>query len=210
MSRTAASRSAAPSAVLTISGSSSASPTVWRGFSEPYGFWNTICTSRRSVFNCAALALATSMPPRCREPAVGVSIIVSSRASVDLPQPDSPTTASVRPACSANDTPLSALTVAERANRPRATWYSRARPSACITTGASADRARSDRAASSRISPACVMPWPPRRGASGCPRAAGSGTAPGRGRPRRGPAAPCGSARRRTRSAARTGSRRGG
>jgi len=37
-------------------------------------------------------------PSMSREPAVGASIRVSSLASVDLPEPDSPTTASVRPA----------------------------------------------------------------------------------------------------------------
>ena len=46
-----------------------------------------------------------------RWPDVGVSIIVSCRASVDFPQPDSPTTASVLPRLSENDTPLSAFTV---------------------------------------------------------------------------------------------------
>ncbi len=63
-------------------------------------------------------------------PFVGSSIKVSSRASVDLPEPDSPTTASVRPGCSVNDTFCSAFTVARGENNPRATGYSRLRPRA--------------------------------------------------------------------------------
>ena len=51
-------------------------------------------------------------------PRVGLSIIVSSRASVDLPEPDSPTTASVRPASSENETFCNALTLAWRAKQP--------------------------------------------------------------------------------------------
>ena len=43
--------------------------------------------------------------------AYGASIIVNWRASVDLPQPDSPTTASVLPRSSENDTPFNAFTV---------------------------------------------------------------------------------------------------
>ena len=37
-------RCAAGMSVLTSSGSSSVEPIFCRGFSEPYGFWNTICT----------------------------------------------------------------------------------------------------------------------------------------------------------------------
>ena len=54
------------------------------------------------------VGVATSSPSISSAPAVGGSISVNSRASVDLPEPDSPTTASVRPASSENDTPSSA------------------------------------------------------------------------------------------------------
>ena len=43
-------------------------------------------------------------------PAVGFSRLISTRASVDLPQPDSPTTPSVSPARRSNETPSTALT----------------------------------------------------------------------------------------------------
>ena len=51
-------------------------------------------------------------PPMIRSPSVGVSIMVTTRASVDLPDPDSPTTASVLPGVSVKLAPSSARTVA--------------------------------------------------------------------------------------------------
>ena len=104
-------RSRAESVVLIASGSPSVCSTVLRGFSDANGFWNTICTRWRNSAIFALSAPATSSPSISRRPDVGASIIVSWRASVDLPQPDSPTTASVLPRSSENDTPLSAFTV---------------------------------------------------------------------------------------------------
>ena len=104
-------RSAPERGVLIARGSPRVWATVLRGLSEAYGFWNTICTRRRSAAMRALSACATSWPSTDRCPAVGGSIRVSWRASVDLPQPDSPTTASVRPRVSAKDTPFRALTV---------------------------------------------------------------------------------------------------
>ncbi|CAJ8933490.1 Uncharacterised protein [Burkholderia pseudomallei] len=104
-------RSAAVSRVLIASGSASVCSTVLRGLSEANGFWNTICTRRRSAATVSRSAPATSRPSIDRCPALGGSIIVSCRASVDLPQPDSPTTASVLPRARENDTPFSAFTV---------------------------------------------------------------------------------------------------
>jgi|GEM_PF-3950816 len=54
-------------------------------------------------------------------PAGAGSISVNCRASVLLPQPDSPTTAGVRPAGNEKLTPFSALTTAGGLNRPRPT-----------------------------------------------------------------------------------------
>jgi hypothetical protein len=54
-------------------------------------------------------------------PPLGVSISVTSRANVDLPQPDSPTTPSVLPASSVNETPSTARSVAVPAKMPRLT-----------------------------------------------------------------------------------------
>ena len=104
--------------VLIASGSSSAWPIFFRGLRLANGFWNTICTVRRSALRVAASAPATSSPARRSRPAVGRSSIVTWRASVLLPQPDSPTTARVRPAASENDTASSARTVACGLRKP--------------------------------------------------------------------------------------------
>ena len=114
-------RSARPSDVLMASGSSSACPTVLRGLSDAYGFWNTICTRVRSGATSPADADVVSVASTTSLPDVGGSINVKTLASVDLPHPDSPTTASVRPAASSNDTPLSALSVAGPRSNPRFT-----------------------------------------------------------------------------------------
>ena len=55
------------------------------------------------------------------EPDVGSSIMVMSRANVDLPQPDSPTTASVLPRSIAKLAPSSAFSVAWPEKAPRET-----------------------------------------------------------------------------------------
>ena len=101
---------------LIFSGSSRIAPIFWRGLSEPYGSWKTICTSRRSRARACRSARAMSTPSMISEPPVGGSIIVTIRASVDLPQPDSPTTASVLPASSVKLTPSTART-RQRASR---------------------------------------------------------------------------------------------
>jgi hypothetical protein len=51
-------------------------------------------------------------------PEVGGSIIVSMRASVDFPQPDSPTTASVEPRSTSKLTPLTACSSLVLPNMP--------------------------------------------------------------------------------------------
>ena len=107
--------------VLIANGSARMVPTFLRGLSEPNGSWNTICTARRMRRRSALVAVAESMPSRVKLPAVGGSIWVISRASVDLPQPDSPTTARVLPGTTLNDTPSSAFRVAALAKGPRPT-----------------------------------------------------------------------------------------
>ena len=93
------------------SGSSRARPIFFLGLRLANGFWKTICTVRRSALRVAASAWATSTLSMRSVPELGVSSIVAWRASVLLPQPDSPTTASVRPARSENDTASSARTM---------------------------------------------------------------------------------------------------
>ena len=91
---------------LIASGSTSAAPIVRLGLSEPNGFWNTIW-----FCSCNRRSDAAGLPVMAMLPAVGGSISAHTRASVDLPQPDSPTTASVRPASSWNDTPSTAFSI---------------------------------------------------------------------------------------------------
>ena len=64
-------------------------------------------TQQPAAFGAARRRVGS--PSISRSPAVGGSSSVAMRASVDLPQPDSPTTASVCPALSANETPSTAL-----------------------------------------------------------------------------------------------------
>ncbi len=67
---------------------------VWNGFSDANGSWNTICTwSRysRSPTGRPSSLVATIEPP------VGFSRRAIILATVDLPEPDSPTSATVLP-----------------------------------------------------------------------------------------------------------------
>ena len=91
---------------------------VLRGLSEPYGFWNTICTPSRIRRRSASVTVAVGWPPSSRSPSLGGSRRAAIRARVDLPQPDSPTTASVVPRARVNDTPSTAFTTPRRPSRP--------------------------------------------------------------------------------------------
>ena len=73
-------------------------PTVIDGFSVSNGFWNTICTEDtvsvpRFSIGMSWMSWSNSMIL----PEVAVSSPISTLAKVDLPQPDSPTMASVSP-----------------------------------------------------------------------------------------------------------------
>src|SRR5690606_20272148 len=91
-------------------GSPTMSPTVILGFSDVYGSCRTIWISRRSARSSLPVSLKMSRPSNNTEPLVGGSSRISTWASVDLPQPDSPTTPSVSPLCRSNDTPSTART----------------------------------------------------------------------------------------------------
>ena len=87
-------------------------PTRLRGFSDAYGSWKIIIISRRNGRISARESREMSWPRNRIEPLVGSSSFITQRAIVDLPQPDSPTTPSVSPSWSANDTPSTAFTEA--------------------------------------------------------------------------------------------------
>src|SRR4051812_23367825 len=86
------------------------SPTVMRGFSDVYGSCSTIWMLRRARRSAEPLSRTMSSPRTMIEPEVGFSRPTSSLASVDLPQPDSPTTPSVSPRRRSMSTPSTART----------------------------------------------------------------------------------------------------
>ena len=72
-------------------------PTVFRGFSDAYGSWKIICMSRRSARSSSPLSAVMSWPSNQILPSVGSNSRITTRASVDLPHPVSPTRPSVSP-----------------------------------------------------------------------------------------------------------------
>src|SRR5258705_152184 len=104
-----------------------ASPTERRGLSERYGSWNTICTLRRSGRSAAAPMVAMSVPARRISPALGSTSRTMQRATVDLPEPDSPTMPSVWPRRSSRLTSSAARTSLRAPNQPRLVEHQRHR-----------------------------------------------------------------------------------
>ena len=85
-------------------------PTRFRGLSDAYGSWKTICISRRSGRSWRAPKSSISCPRKITWPAVGSSSRTIVRPSVDLPQPDSPTSPSVSPSFTSKLTSSTACT----------------------------------------------------------------------------------------------------
>src|SRR6266478_8334304 len=81
-----------------------------RGLSEEYESWNTICTWRRNAPTAIPSGTPTASPSKISSPASGITRCSSSRARVDLPQPDSPTIPKVSPLSTANEIPSTACT----------------------------------------------------------------------------------------------------
>ena len=79
-----------------------------RGLSEANGSWNTICIERRTGRNSLLLKGVMSVPLSLMLPEVGSTSRSTVRATVDLPQPDSPTSPSVSPTPSEKLTPSTA------------------------------------------------------------------------------------------------------
>ena len=104
-------RSARPRSLrLMSSGSRTISPMRCFGLSDEYGSWNTICIQRRCSRPGRAAAEIHSVPANSTVPPLASMSRISVRASVDLPQPDSPTTPSVR------RSPMSKLTASSARN----------------------------------------------------------------------------------------------
>src|SRR5258708_2975835 len=86
------------------------SRTVIRGSSEPTGSWNTICISRLAALSERPRSPTRSRPSNLIEPEGGSPSRISVRPSVDLPQPDSPTSPTVCPGRTSRSTPSTACT----------------------------------------------------------------------------------------------------
>ncbi len=88
------------------------SPTRMRGSSEPNGSWKIICTRvvalRRLPPGRPSMIGRPSMKA---SPALGAWMPAITRPSVDLPQPDSPTSPSASPRAISKETPSTAWTV---------------------------------------------------------------------------------------------------
>ncbi len=78
------------------------------GFSDEYGSWKIGCTRWRNEVSCLPFSDATSSPSKRMTPAVGSMTLSIMRAVVVLPDPDSPTIATVSPRGIANETSLTA------------------------------------------------------------------------------------------------------
>ncbi|MCY1364580.1 hypothetical protein D9M69_513900 [compost metagenome] len=101
-------RSATDTSPKLRSGSATMSPAVRRGFSEAYGSWKMICRSRRRWRIAFAGRVSSSSPFSRTEPEVGSTSRITDLAVVVLPQPDGPTSDSVSPCPTVNDTPSTA------------------------------------------------------------------------------------------------------
>src|SRR5262252_313748 len=91
-------------------GSAMISPTVMRGSRDANGSWKMICTWRRMRRMRDPESRVSSWPLNTTRPAVAGWSWVMTRASVDLPQPDSPTSPSVSPLRTSKLTPSTART----------------------------------------------------------------------------------------------------
>src|SRR4051794_7637228 len=72
-------------------------PTVSRGSRDAYGSWKTICISCRNGWRFLRDIPTSSVPLYFTDPAVGVRSCRTHRATVDLPEPLSPTRPNVWP-----------------------------------------------------------------------------------------------------------------
>src|SRR5437762_10610673 len=111
--------------------------TVCTGFNDANGSWKIICTRLTYARNRRPPWTVTDRPCSRMSPDVRRCSCASSRATVDLPEPDSPTSAVTRPRCSAKLTSSTACTAswrrAKRVRSPRRTGKCLVSPSASRT-----------------------------------------------------------------------------
>ncbi len=80
-------------------------PMVCRGLSEDAGSWNTMPTRLRRSRSRLPRAVRRSAPSTATLPCTTGTSPASARPMVDFPEPDSPTSPSVRPAWSSRSIP---------------------------------------------------------------------------------------------------------
>ena len=127
------------------------SSTVMRGFSAPNGSWKMICMARRWSRSALPSRSLMSLPSNRMAPLLGSISRISSRPSVDLPQPDSPTRPSVSPASmhSATSSTARSASVVRRNIEPALTGK-------CFDTAMRLDQHRHDAANSAARMQAAV------------------------------------------------------
>ena len=81
-----------------------------RGLSDAYGSWKTIWNSARRRRSRSPRSAVSAVPSKSTSPALGRMSCRMPLPAVVLPQPDSPTSASVRPGRIASETPSTART----------------------------------------------------------------------------------------------------
>ena len=101
--------------------SATASYTVCRGLSAPVGSCSTSWTRRRYALQRRGAVYVSGWPGDATAPAVGSTSPRIARASVVLPQPDSPTSARISPGATARSTPSTARWPAAARGRGRST-----------------------------------------------------------------------------------------
>ena len=202
-------RCAAGTMSCSASGSARMSPTVMRGLSDAYGSWNTSCAWRR-IGARAGFARARTRPARRSAcgPAVGSIRRSTSRPTVDLPEPDSPTSASVLPASTVKLDAVDRLHMV--ASRPAEARERRA--TKCFTSPSASTRAA---AHATSLSSGARRQRDQRAAEIDRPAAARRGTPPartdsGRRSGSRPAARSCRAARRRSRRAGRRADRAAG
>ena len=99
-----------------------ASPTMsstrMRGLSEDMGSWKIICTAKLAALRCAAVMADSGVPSKCISPALASWTPATTLPSVDLPQPDSPTSPTTSPGITCKLTWSTACTTSSRWRAP--------------------------------------------------------------------------------------------
>ena len=128
---------------------------LWRGSSDPKGFWWTSCTVERNSRSRFPPSCVTSVPSTRMLPAVGTRNPAIALPVVVLPEPDSPTRAWVVPRGISKER-SSTATKGVRPPRPANSWRSPCTVTSGVSSveerrGARSTTRRSEGASASRV-----------------------------------------------------------